>query len=206
MDALGGLVDLARVLAWLAAYIYVVVFIGVLIDASGFPFPGRILLVAAGAFARAGHGNVLGVIVLAAVAAMIMDLGWFLAARWGGDRVLAFARRLTGSRGRRGGVTGDTFERYGAATIVIGRFFTSVRAVGWPVAATQGVGYVKFFVLDVLAAGAWASAWVLLGWAVGTGWQSAAEVAGYWMLGAGALIFAVVVTVIALRLWRRRTA
>ena len=57
----------AIVLDWLAASAYPVVFIGTLIDASGVPFPGRLLLVAAGALAAAGRHSVLLIIALAAV-------------------------------------------------------------------------------------------------------------------------------------------
>ena len=50
----------------------------------------------------------------------------------------------------------DYFVRYGVATIVLGRFFTSVRAIAWPAAAAHGVGYPMFLMLDIAAAGLWA--------------------------------------------------
>lgn len=91
-----------------------------------------------------------------------------------------------------------------AATIVLGRFFTSVRALAWPLAATRGVGYAKFLALDILAATAWATLWVGLGWFMGDRWASAAEQAGIWLGIAGAITLAVVVAPFAMRVWRRR--
>jgi membrane protein DedA with SNARE-associated domain len=58
MDALRPLFD------WLVEHTYMVVFIGTVIDATGLPFPGRVLLAAAGAMAAAGHANVLIVIAV----------------------------------------------------------------------------------------------------------------------------------------------
>src|SRR2546421_12107123 len=43
--------------AWLLQHTYLVVFVGALIDATGIPFPGRLILVAAGAFAARGWGR-----------------------------------------------------------------------------------------------------------------------------------------------------
>ena len=66
----------------------------------------------------------------------------------------------------------DYFTRYGAATIVLGRFFTSVRAIAWPDGRrTTASGYPTFLALDLVAATLWASLWVVLGWMVGERWE-----------------------------------
>jgi membrane protein DedA with SNARE-associated domain len=121
------------------------------------------------------------VIGLGALAAMLMDQVWYLAAARAGDRVLALLRRLAGSARIEDDDAVDYFARYGAATILVGRFFTSVRVLAWPVTAARGIGYPKFFVLDVFAATAWTTLWVGLGWLVGERWASAAEKAGIWL-------------------------
>lgn len=191
---------------WLGAYTYWVVFVGTLIDASGVPFPGRLLLVAAGAFAGTGDRSVVAVIVLGMVAAMVMDHVWYLAGSWGSERVLGLYRRVSGSSVADSDAARDYFTRYGAATIVVGRFFTSVRALAWPVAAAHGIRYPTFLVLDVLAAGLWSSLWVLLGWIVGERWASAAETAGVWLAIGLALLLALAVAPLAMRLWRQHRA
>jgi membrane protein DedA with SNARE-associated domain len=192
------------ILGWLAANTYIVVFVGTLIDASGVPFPGRLLLVAAGALAGPGRRSLVAIIALAAAAAVLMDHAWYLAGRWGGERLLRLGRRVTGravadSEGAR-----RYFARYGAATIVLGRFFTSVRVIAWPVAAAHGVGYPTFLALDLGAAGLWASLWVVLGWMAGERWESAATTAGPWLTLFGVVFVVAMVLPVAVRLHRRR--
>jgi membrane protein DedA with SNARE-associated domain len=199
-----GFVAVGPIVDWLAAHTYATVFVGTLVDASGVPFPGRLLLVAAGAVAHTGGRSVVLVIVLGAVAAMLMDHVWYLAGAWGSQRVLRLYRRLTGSSGGRDDPAIEYFSRYGAFTIVLGRFFTSVRALAWPVAAANGVGYAKFLVLDLVGAGLWASIWVLLGWVVGERWQAAAETGGLWAAVVGATLVAITAAPLAARLWRRQ--
>jgi len=189
---------------WLGAHTYAVVFVGTLIDASGIPFPGRLLLVAAGAVAGTGGRSLVAIIMLGTVAAMLMDHVWYLAGVWNSERLLRLCRRLTGWSPGDSEPAREYFERYGAATIVLGRFFTSVRALAWPVAAAHGVGYLTFLLLDLVAAGLWTSLWVVLGWWVGERWQGAVETAGVWVAVAGVILLVVTVAPMALRLYRRR--
>lgn len=190
----------------LAAHLYPVVFFGALVDASGIPFPGRLLLIAAGALSHAGQGHLAVVIGLTMIAAMTMDHAWYFASRASSQRLLGLYRRLTGFSGRRGDPVIDYFVRYGAATIVLGRFSTAVRALAWPAAASHGIGYVKFLLLDLVGAGVWASLWVGLGWSVGLGWRSAGDAAGAWVMAGTALLVAVAAAPLVIHLWRRRAA
>ena len=194
------------IVGWLGAHTYPIVFVGTLIDASGVPFPGRLLLVAAGALAGSGRGSIVVIIVLGTVAAVLMDHVWYLAGLWGGERLLRFCRRVTGWSVVDSESARDYFTRYGAATIVLGRFFTSVRAIAWPVAAAHGVRYPTFLALDLVAATLWASLWVVLGWMVGKRWEWAAKTAGFWLAIAGGVVFVVLALPVATWLFRRRRA
>jgi membrane protein DedA with SNARE-associated domain len=216
----GGQYDLARFLAamsgddgfgiagpllgWLAAHTYAAVFVGTLVDASGLPFPGRLLLVAAGALAGAGRKSTPAVIALAATAAVVMDHVWYAAAAWGHERLLRLYRRLGGALDGSEETGLEYFTRFGAATVLVGRFFTSVRAVAWPVAVARGLSYPRFLALDVLAAAIWASVWVLLGWVMGGRWRTAAEITGPWLAVAGVMALAITVWPLLTRLWRRK--
>jgi membrane-associated protein len=195
-----------NIIGWLSAHTYPVVFVGTLIDALGVPFPGRLLLVAAGALAGTGGRSIVAIIVLGAMAAALMDHVWYLAGSWGGERLLRVCRRVTGRAVVDSEIARDYFTRYGAATIVLGRFFTSVRAIAWPAAAAHGIGYRKFLMLDLAAAGLWASLWVLLGWMVGERWESAAERTGLWLALTGGVLLAVMLWPVAARLYRGRRA
>jgi membrane protein DedA with SNARE-associated domain len=191
------------IIEWLSAHLYPVVFIGALVDASGIPFPGRLLLIAAGAMTAAGHGHLWGVIVLAVVAAMTMDHAWYFAARANSTRVLRLYRRLTGMTDRRGGPIADYVGGYGVATIILGRFSTSVRALGWPMAA-RGIGYVRFLVVDLAGAAIWATLWVGLGWTMGGRWRSAADAADVWVVVGTAIALALAAAPFVIHIFRRR--
>lgn len=198
MNAVAG-----QLIEWLAAYTYPVVFIGTLIDASGLPFPGRLLLIAAGAIAATGRRDVAVVIVAGIVAAMMMDAVWYYAASRGSRRLLGLFRRLTGTPTDEASAV-DSFAGYGVATVVLGRFFTSLRLFAWPAAAARGLGYPKFLAFDLVAAALWTSTWVFLGWFVGTRWRAAAETAAVWVAAGGAIVLLVAIAPVAMRVWRRR--
>lgn len=197
MEALRPLFD------WLAEHTYLVVFIGTVIDATGLPFPGRVLLAAAGAMAAAGHANVFIVIALGALGAMLVDQAWYLTVTRGSNWLIDAYCRM---RGRERGCSDDAieyFRRYGAVTIILGRFFTVIRVLVWPVAASHGLGYGRFVVLDVVGAALWSSIWVLLGWFVGENWEWAAKSVGGWTAGIGAVIVLAAALPLALRFLRR---
>ena len=187
--------------AWLVEHTYAVVFLSSLIDATAIPFPGRIVLAAAGAFAAAGETNAVVVIALGTAGVVIADHVWYCAGSLGGDRLLRIYCRLTFSSPDCVQRTTDWFKRFGVLTIVVGRFVAAVRVLAWPLARENGVGYVTFLALDVLAALVWTSIWVGLGWLLGSGWAEApAEIR--W-ISAGLAVAAVAIFLVARR-WRRR--
>ena len=198
MDLLRPLFD------WLVDHTYVVVFIGTVIDATGLPFPGRLLLAGAGAMAAVGRANVFIVIALGALGAILVDQVWFLTITRGSNWLIDAYCRWTGrARGGRDDAA-EYFRRYGGATIVLGRFFTVVRVFVWPVAASHGVTYGRFVLLDVIGATLWASIWVLLGWFVGDQWESVATSIGGWTAAIGVVVVLAVAVPFVLRLVRRR--
>ena len=81
-------------MAWLSAHTYSVVFVATLIDATAIPFPGRVLLAAAGAFAAAGERSAMMVIAFGAAGVVITDHVWYFAGHLGGDRLLRLYCRL----------------------------------------------------------------------------------------------------------------
>jgi membrane protein DedA with SNARE-associated domain len=195
---------LRQLMTWLVGHAYAVVFLCTLIDATAIPFPGRIVLVAAGAFAAAGDTSVLLLIALGAAGVIITDHAWYFAGGLGGRRLLhlycwlSFGAPDCVERAR------GWLERYGTLTIVVGRFVAAVRVVAWPLARDHGVGYPTFVALEVPAALLWTTIWVGLGWLLGDRWAQASSPGARW-IGIG-LAAAAVPAMIAFRLWRRRAA
>ena len=194
---------LRPLLETLAEHAYVVVFFGALIDATGVPFPGRLLLAAAGAWAAAGNGGLGAFIALATLGAMASDQLWFWAARRGSAWLANVYCRLTR---RASGLDEEIARvaRYGGLAVVLGRFFTVVRLVAWPVLARNGLRWPRFVAFDALGAAVWSSIWLGIGWIVGDQWEHAVQSASGWLLLAGAIVVLGMAGPLAQRVWRRR--
>jgi membrane protein DedA with SNARE-associated domain len=189
--------------AWLGQHTALVVFVAALIDATGIPFPGRVVLVGAGAFAARGEGGIAALVVCGAAGVAITDHLWYFAGVLGADRLVRRFCRVTFNSELCTRKTRDWFERYGAATIILGRFVAGVRLLAWPLARSHGVGYPLFLLFDALAALLWAAVWVGLGWFVGEHALDAVRGLGWIGVAAAA---AAVVLVFSVRLWRRSRA
>jgi membrane protein DedA with SNARE-associated domain len=188
----------------LAEHAYLVVFVGALIDATGVPFPGRLLLAGAGAWAAAGHASFGVFLALASVGAMLSDQLWFWMARRGSTWVADAYCRLT--RRPSGWVDESVASvvRYGALAVVLGRFFTIVRLVAWPVLARTRLTWPRFVAFDALGATVWSSLWLGLGWIVGDQWQDAVQSVSGWLVIGGAVGVLALAGPLALHVWRAR--
>lgn len=186
--------------AWLAAYTYPVVFVATLVDATAIPFPGRVVLAAAGAFAAAGDVGLVLVIALGTAGVSIIDHLWYFAGSRRGERLLRLYCRLTFSSPDCVERTTHWFQRYGSLVILVGRFVAVVRVLAWPLARDHGIRYPTFVALEVPAALVWTGTWVGLGWLFGAHWAEASAEARWVsvsLAGVGALAFVV------FRLWQR---
>ena len=189
-------------LGWLIEHTYLVVFVCTVIDATGLPFPGRVVLAAAGAFAASGDVSLAAVIGLGALGAMLTDHVWYFAGWFDTKRLLALYCRWTFSSGACVNRTADYFRRFGALTIIIGRYVAGVRVFAWPLARKSGVGYARFLLYDAVGAVLWTATWVLIGWLVGDRWESVIETVGGWMTAV--LIAAVLMAAVVVLRVRRR--
>ena len=161
-------------LAVLARHAYLVVFLGTFIDATGTPFPGRLMLIAAGGLAATGSTSAVALIALAIAGAVLGDHAWYMAGRLAGGRVTPLYCRLV--------MFGDPrcvdrarayLTRFGPAAVLVGRFMGAVRIVVTPLAAESGIPYLRYAAFDVLGASLWCSLWVLVGFALGDQWMAA---------------------------------
>jgi membrane protein DedA with SNARE-associated domain len=192
-------------MAWLAEHTYAVVFVATLIDATALPFPGRIVLAAAGAFAAAGGASVALVIGLGTAGVLVTDHVWYFAGARGGDRLLRLYCRLTLSSPDCVRRATDWLQRFGPLVILVGRFVAAVRVLAWPLARARGLGYARFLVVELPAAVAWTAVWVGFGWLLGERWAQASAEAR-WIGVALALAAALVVFLVRRRRRARATA
>jgi membrane-associated protein len=161
---------LARLAAEYGRWLYVLLF-AVIFAETGLvvtPFlPGDSLLFVAGTVV-AGTGTALNVhalVVLLIVAAIAGDSINYAVGRWIGPKVFEhesrFIRREYLTR------TQDFYDRYGALTIVIGRFVPIVRTFAPFLAGVAGMRYPRFFAYNVAGGILWVASLVYAGYLFG---------------------------------------
>lgn len=191
-----------RAFDWLAQYSYACVLVAATVDATALPFPGRLVLLAAGVLAAAGRVDLLGVMVAGVAGAVLGDHLWYFSGRLAAGRLQRFYRWVAGRQGASAIKATDYLRRHGGVAVVAGRFVATVRVLVWPLASARGIGYGRFLAWDLVAATLWAGVFVGGGYLFGRPALSAMERFGGWTLG----LAGVGVTAVggAALLWRRR--
>ena len=200
---------------WLAGFdaflldrrlVHVGIFLAALIDATGLPFPGRVVLITAGAMAGRDWGHVATLVAAGALGAVAGDHIWYVAGRLGaGDRLTALYCKLSLASGRCERRARDRFERFGPLAIVIGRFVAGVRILATP-ATSRDIAYPRYLLFEVLGALTWSATFVVLGWLLGAQWRAlmARYGVGTILLLVVAITIAGAVAIVAVRLIRVR--
>jgi undecaprenyl-diphosphatase len=174
---LGQLVD--RVLGLHGWAVLAVVFLAPALEASAFlgvVIPGEIAVLLGGVLAFE-HRVPLPAVPAAAVAGAILgdSVGYLVGRRWG-------RRLLDGSVGRLVPHQHlDRAEHYlaerGGPAVFFGRFTAALRALIPGLAGMAGLHYRTFALYNAVGGAIWASGFVLLGYAAGTGWRRVEAVA-----------------------------
>jgi len=144
---------------------YVAVFIALMICGAGLPLPEDITLVAGGVIAGLGYANVHAMFGLTMFGVLLGDAGIFLLGHHYGARILQWhfvARVLTPSRYAK---VQRKFEQYGNRMLFFARFLPGMRTTIYLTAgATHRVSFLRFLLIDTLAALISVPFWVYLGY------------------------------------------
>ena len=147
----------------LAQYGLGLVFVNVLVEQAGLPLPAIPTLVLAGALAGDGELSPAAVFAAALGASMLGDAAWFAAGRRYGSRVLKLLCRISLSPDSCVRQTEFRFERWGALTLVLGKFIPGLSTVAPPLAGAMRLSWPSFLLLNGAGIAAWA------GMAIGAG-------------------------------------
>lgn len=133
-----------------------VVFAVVFLEVAGLPFvPGETVLIAAGALASQGHGNIVAIIAVAIAAAVLGALfGYVVGRRYGEDLLVRWPRF---ERASHKGIkrSREFFHQHGSKAVFLARFVPVLRAtLGW-MAGVSRMPFGRFFVWNVAGAVAW---------------------------------------------------
>lgn len=161
--------------------------------------PGETFMVFGGVVAGQGRISLVTLIGLVWLAAVAGDVASFYLGR-------RLGRPFLEKHGRKVQITPERLEhvdrfyaRHGGKAILLGRFVGLVRAVSPFLAGSGGMRFSRFLPYDVIGAGLWATAFLVLGYVF---WQSFGDVLHYAERGAFALGTTIVVVVAAV--WLRR--
>lgn len=154
----------------LQRHLYGAVFLGIFLETAGFPLPGEIILLTAGALSASGSPRLAGIIAIGTIAAVSGDFLLFLLGRKITEdrerRLIRFYCRWThctlGSRYCHEQARG-LIRRFDARALIFGKFIVGVRQFMAPVAGMARVSPLRFAGFDTLGGALWVTTVSLLG-------------------------------------------
>ena len=196
----------AAVSNFIATYGLVAVFVLMVFESCGFPFPSEVVMPTGGLLAATGHmpGGLVAVIVAGAVANLVGSLiAYGVAARFG-EPLLLGPGRYVGIRRHHLEMADGWFRRWGLPAVFIGRVLPVIRTyISFP-AGLARIDLTRFSVLTFAGALPWCAALAIVGYVLGRNYD---RISG--PLEKAALVIALVV-VVAVVVWyvrgRRETS
>ena len=181
---------------------YLVIFLAAMLESAAFLgllIPGESLALVAGFFAAQGLLDLDGLIVIVVIGAILGDsIGYEMGRRMGRPALERYGSRV-GLNTARIEKSEAFFRQHGGKAILLGRFVGFARALVPFLAGSSQMPYRQFLPYNALGAAIWAPAVLLLGYFLGTGWQTAER----WIGRASAIVGGIVLfALILIWLWR----
>ncbi len=154
-------------LEFLIRYGYAALFVGVLAEQLGLPFPAAPFLLAAGALASAGKLNLAVALLLAVAASLAGDTVWYYLGKTRGIAVLRLLCKLALEPDTCVRRTNAAYSKHGTRWLLFAKFIPGVSTVAPPMAGIYRVNLWKFVALDGTGAGLWAGVYLFAGWYFG---------------------------------------
>ena len=184
-------------------YLAVLVFVG--FESTGIPLPGETTLVAAALYAGATHNlNIFGVVLAAAVGAILGDNLGYLIGHWGGYRLLLRYGRYIRLSEKRIKIARYLFLRYGGEVVFFGRFTAILRTYAAFLAGTTRMPWRRFLIFNAAGGIVWAAIYGSGAYLLGTQIERVGEELQIVLVAAG--VVALVVGAIIVRRQEERLA
>ncbi len=150
-----------------ATYGLAAVFLLMVAESCGIPFPSEIVMPSAGLLVAAGHYNLVIVAVAGAAANLVGSVIAYGLAAWFGEPLLLGPGRYIGIRRHHLEMADGWFRRYGLAAVFVGRVLPVIRTyISFP-AGLARVDVVRFSILTFAGALPWCAALALAGYELG---------------------------------------
>ena len=157
----------AAVSNFIASYGLVAVFVLMVGESCGFPFPSEVIMPTSGLLAASGHMNLVASIFAGAAANLVGSLiAYGVAARWG-EPLLLGPGRYIGIRRHHLEIADGWFQRWGLLAVLLGRVLPVIRTyISFP-AGLARIDLAKFSLLTFVGALPWCAALAIVGYALG---------------------------------------
>jgi membrane protein DedA with SNARE-associated domain len=157
----------AAVSNFIASYGLLAVFVLMVGESCGFPFPSEVIMPTSGLLAAAGHMNIVAAIFAGAAANLVGSLiAYGVAARWG-EPLLLGPGRYMGIRRHHLEIADGWFRRWGLLAVFFGRILPVIRTyISFP-AGLARIDLAKFSLLTFVGALPWCAALAIVGYALG---------------------------------------
>lgn len=139
----------------------------VLLEDFGIPVPGETILIAAAVYAGAGRLSVIGVGLVAFLAAVLGDNLGYAIGHFGGRALVLRYGRYVMLTSERLGKTEKFFCRHGGKVVVAARFIEGLRQINGIVAGTVRMPWRQFLIFNAVGAALWVGVWTSAGYLAG---------------------------------------
>ena len=140
----------------------------VLLEDFGIPVPGETILIAAAVYAGAGRLSVIGVGLVAFLAAVLGDNLGYAIGHFGGRALVLRYGRYVMLTSERLGKTEEFFCRHGGKVVVAARFIEGLRQINGIVAGTVRMPWRQFLMFNAVGAALWVGVWTSAGYLAGS--------------------------------------
>ena len=183
----------AAVSNFIAAYGLVAVFVLMVVESCGIPFPSEVIMPTAGLLAATGHMNLGAAIVVGALANLVGSvIAYGLAAKFGKPLLLG-PGRYVGIRRHHLEIAEGWFQRWGLLAVLVGRVLPAVRTyISFP-AGLARVDLVRFSILTFAGALPWCAALAVVGYELGRNYERVSGPVGKAAIVIALLVVAAVV-------------
>ena len=178
---------------FIGAYGLVAVFVLMVFESCGVPFPSEVVMPTGGLLAATGHmpGGLVAVILAGAVANLVGSLIAYAAAARFGEPLLLGPGRYVGIRRHHLELADGWFRRWGLLAVFVGRMLPVIRTyISFP-AGLARVDILRFSVLTLIGALPWCALLALVGYELGRNYD---RISG--PIEKGAVILAVLVAIV----------
>jgi membrane protein DedA with SNARE-associated domain len=176
----------------------------VMVENFGVPAPGETILVAAAVYAGTGRLSIVGVGLIAVLAAVVGNCIGYAIGYFGGHALVSRYGRYVFLTGERLEKTERFFARRGGLVVVAGRFIEGLRQAAGIIAGTAEMPWKSFLGYTTLGAILWVGVWAPVGYLagnhIGTIYATATRYSLYLLIALVLVLAAWLFRVV----WRRR--